>query len=287
MKDYYEKNKEEFLIPPSINIEYIHLPYPSEITEEQRTAATEKMKQIVMDLNGGVLLEEVSKKYDLPIQESGFFSKEQPDLTLGWSYELLQKVFELNEGQMSPPIETTKGYYLLRVKEKRDAYVPDFNDALPRVMEVLKNTKAKEKARAQAQKDLERFKEALSTDLTQDAVTVAKTLGLPVQEPVSFKRGQYIQGIGVSKEFQDTAFALSKENPISDVIEITKGFCFLHLEEFIGIDQQKYLEEKDAFAETLLEKKKNEVFTDFLSRLRASANLENNLEKPSDFPING
>ena len=95
---------------------------------------------------------------------------------------------------------------------------------------------------------------------------------------VTVKRNQYLPEIGFSDNFQNTAFALTSENPLADtVVEISNGACLLHLKSRTPIDEEKYKTESPAVAERLLAEKKNATFNNFVARLRASANLQSRL----------
>ena len=107
----------------------------------------------------------------------------------------------------------------------------------------------------------------------------AAALNLTVTQTTFFNKGQYLPNIGIAKEFQETAFALNDQNKISEVVETEKGTAILHLDQRGPLNQEEFLKEKDQFAKTLTEERKNDAFNDFLSLLRIKANLLDNVSK--------
>ena len=136
---------------------------------------------------------------------------------------------------------------------------------------------AKDVALAKTQEYLETITEELNKTKLKDFPKTAKTLGLEIHQTPVFNRGQYLPQIGISKVFQEAAFALTEENNISDVVEITKGYCILHLDNYIPIEESEYELAKEDLAQTISAEKQNAVFGDFVSQLRVASNLVDNI----------
>ena len=276
---YYEQHKESFRLPPAINIQYLNIEYPADANDQGKSDAALQAKKIFEELRANPDLEKIGKKYNLAVNESGFISREQPNLKVGLSFEVLQAAFDLAVNQISEPIETSKGYCVLKVKEKRDAYIPGFQEANEKVNEAVLLEKAREIAKQKGEEYLRQIKEALGNKPEGNFTEAAAALGLKTNQTPFFSRGQYLPTVGLSKEFQDTAFSLDDQNKISTLIETAKGYCVLHLDSRLPVDKEKFAKEKEVFAAALQAQKKGEVFTHFLGRLRASANLQDNISK--------
>ncbi len=289
IEQYYLDHKNQFLSPPSVNVEYLVLPFPKKAADseesqdpwqENEDLPTEdiaaKAWEIFNKLQQAPDLKGISETYQLPIQESGFFNIEQPNLKIGWSYELLQKIFQLDPGQMIEPIETAEGYLILKLKEKRDTYIPELPEIKEKVKESFLLEGAKKIAQVQAGHQWKVIKEKSSS---QPFPEIAEGLGLQVQQTPLFKRGEYIPAIGLAREFQEAAFSLQNENKISDVIEIGKGFCILHLDTFEAMNSEEYQKTKEEYSKKILEGRRNEAFQDFLTLLRLRASIEDNMSK--------
>jgi len=283
MSQYYNDHKSEFLAPPSINVEYITLKFsedpdgPEAEEKEKLMAKADEIYEILFDEEDDFA--GVAKKNNLSVETSGFFSREQPLLTIGWPFELFQKSFELEEDDVSDPIETAKGIYILRLKEKRESYIPEFEDVKDKITEALEIDSAQKTAHQKAQQALEELQtKTLSADGNFDFKIFAESVGLKVQETTPFQRGDYLPTIGISREFQETAFALSDQNTVSDsVVKTAKGYCILQFESYLPVDEEQFKAEKGALTQQLTAKKKNDTFNDFQTRLRLKARLVDNI----------
>jgi len=276
---YYEEHKGDFFVPPMINLQYIFLPFPKESEKGDFPAITAQADNIAEDIKNNLNLNEIAPKYSLPLEESGFFSFEQPNMNLGWSFDLLSKVLELKINQITGPIKTSKGYYVLKLINKKESSIPDFKDIRPKVEQAFKLSKAQEVTGKKAEEVQTKIKEALSSNSAGDFKTAAEGLGLKVEETAAFSHGEYLPTIGVAEEFQTAAFALKEKNEISSVVKIAKGYALIALKEFTPINEEQFTKKKDTFTKDLLTKKKGEAFSTFIKDLRTKSQLEDNISK--------
>ena len=276
---YYEQHKEEFRLPPTINIQYLSLEYPPDAQTAQKADTEAKARNIFDALQNVPDLQKMGEKYGVKALESGFFSMEQPNLNIGWSFELLQRAFNLEANQISEPIETSKGYYILKLKEKRDSYVPDYQEVEQKVNDALILEKARKIAQQKGDDYLNQIKDKLEKNPQIDFNAVANSLGLKVDQTPLFSRSQYLPTIGLSKEFQEVAFSLDDKHKISGLVETVKGYCILYRDKYVPIDKDKFEKEKEEFRNDLLTQIKNKVFNSFLAHLRIKASLQSNTTK--------
>ena len=279
LQAYYDQNKNNFSVPMTVNIEYLSLPYTENITPDEKHKIQDKMDIAAEELKTKPDLAEVGKKYGIELQESGFFSQEQPNMKLGWSYELLQKAFALSPGQVSDTIETPEGCFILRNKESRPPHVPPFDEIQDKIKETLTLNKAKEIAKSKAADQFKLIQKNLANNPNKKLNDVAAEYNLKLEQTPFFAKGEYLPNIGISKDFQDAAFTLDDKNNLSQPLEIAKGFCILHLDGREPLNQETYQKEKNQFAQTLLGDKKNQAFNDFIALLRIKANLQDNIAK--------
>lgn len=277
LKNFYEQHEHSFRLPPMINVEYLTLPFAENIPLEEKNKIEEKINQIYEELKKNPDLKNVGAKYSLNVQESGFFSQEQPNLKIGWSYELLKKSFELTKEAISSPIETTEGYYILKLKERHSSYIPEFLEIQEKIKDAVLGEKAKQIAGTKAAEILKTMKETLQQAPDKKFNELADSMGLTVAQTPLFSKGEYLPNIGVSRDFQDAAFSLNEQNKLSDVVETPKGFAILY---FLGRQEAReedFLKEKDQFTQNLLEEKRSEAINEYLSVLRIKANLQDNI----------
>jgi len=303
IKQYYQDHNEEFLEPPSVNVQYLNLdfPQPEEPAEdaELESADTtnqedqlEEEKDKVRDLADAIFqdllinpdMEKIAKRYGLKVETSGFFSMEQPNLTLGWSYDLLRRIFEMDLSEVNDPIETTTGLSIVQVNEKRDSYTPEFKEVQDKVGEAVTGEMAKDIALEKTEEYLEAMKEEINKTKLKDFPAAAKALGLEIHQTPIFNRDQYLPQVGISKDFQEAAFSLTDDNKLSDVVEITKGYCVLHLDNYVPIEEGEYEKAKEELALSISQEKQNAIFGDFVAQLRIESGLVNNIPELTTLP---
>jgi len=294
-EQYFENHKSEFLMPPTVNVQYLTLDFP-EVTEsaeeaaqkesmafeEEKDLVREKAESVFQELLINPDMADVARQYNLTMQTSGFFSMEQPNLALGWSYDLLDKIFKMKENDVNEPFEISSGLLIVQIKEKRGSYTPEFNEVSEKAREAVMNEGARKIAEAKTGEYLDAIEGELDKSKLRDFPKAAKALKLEIHQTPVFSRGQYLPQIGISKEFQEAAFQLTKDKKISDVVETATGYCILHLDNYIPVENSEYEKSKEELAQTLAREKQNTVFGDFVAQLRLEANLENNLPQLRD-----
>jgi peptidyl-prolyl cis-trans isomerase D len=330
-QNYYEQHKNEFLVPPTISVEYISLDFPPPagslsaegspplarppsasltkgglaakaggltaqpepakeesqketaaaeaptVTEEMKRPVREKANAIFQDLLVNPDMQAAGGKHSAEVRSSGFFSMEQPDLALGWPYELLIKLFQMDKNAVNDPFETPRGMLITQVKGKKDAYIPEYKDITKKVTEALRKDKAKAIARAKTEEYLKLVQDAFARTELKDFAQTVKSLGLEVRQTPIFGRGEYLPLVGISKEFQDAAFALTEQNNLSGVVATETGYSVVHLDSRVPADEKQFEERKQSLSEKLLNERRTQAFNGFLSDLRLKAKITSNL----------
>ncbi len=281
-KEFFLKNKDLFMTPEKIKVEYIKIPYPAaegdDVSEEAKDDTFAKALDAAYLLNEGTDWDQVASEYDTTVTVSDFFSMEQPDLKLG-SYEVIQTVFELKDGQISDPLETDTGYIIARIKQRQQPYVPDYTSVQDKVKEAWIKTKAKDIAGEKAKAAYTAIKEAAGQFKNPDFAKIAKDLGFEIRQTPMFSRQDYLPTIGISRDFMTAAFSLTKENPLSQAVPVAKGWAVLYLDQRQQIDEKQYEKDKDKTAREILFEKKSRVFSEFLGQLRLRSGLVDLISK--------
>jgi len=281
-KNYYLENKEMFLTPEKIMVEYIKIPFPEETEETVSDDVKEEIFDKAMDaaflLNDGSEWDAVAAEYETSLEVSDFFSMEQPDLKLG-SYAVIQSIFQLRKDQISEPLETTTGFIIARVKDRQAAHVPDYKSSQTVVKEAWIKNKAMDITGQQAAETLTTIEETFAKFKNPDFAKITKELGLEIHQTPLFARKEYLPTIGISRDFEAAAFSLTENNRLSKTVPVAKGWTILHLDSRQGIDEAEYEKKKDEVAQKILFDKKNRVFSEFLGQMRLRANLEDMISK--------
>jgi len=136
MERYYLSHKERFLLPEEIRIGSIYIPFKSSDSVDSIQQVRNIMKDILADLKNNVSFEDIKEKYSKSLQvyvdsDIGFVKKGE------LMKELDRVVFDLGVGDVSEPIETPGGIYIIKVLEKKERDFIPFQDARNIVEDML------------------------------------------------------------------------------------------------------------------------------------------------------
>jgi len=253
LKDYFLKNSIEFKQPLSFNLEYLALD------------SIEKIKNF--RLNKKDDLKRIAKSYNLTIQETGLFGQTDPIPGVGWQEQISNLLPKLKTGDILPVIEIDKRYYLLRLKEKKDPYIPQFQDVKDKVKEVFVRNKTRDIAGKKMNDCLKKLNDVYAANPKEaDFDKIAKEFALKSSSTDLFRFGSYIEGIGASDKIFTIANNL-KDAGFSDIIEMPSGFYIIKVKSKVPVDEKKFAEEKETFGKKLLAEKKQEFFSKFMGEL--------------------
>jgi peptidyl-prolyl cis-trans isomerase D len=271
IKSTFEKSKEKFKVPPQINASYVTIEFKENTPAEEKTKANEKLKHcLALAKTKG--FKEATQETGLEVKETGLFGFEDPIPGLGWMPQVSGLLFDLPSGAFSKIIELSRGTYLFKIKEKKDAYLPEFAEAKNKVKETLILKKSEEVARQKAQEYLSKINEAVPASSFEK---IAQENHLTVKETPLFAHDGYIPELGMAESLKEAAFKLKKGEVLKEVMELEQGFYVLKSLETVPFDEEKYKKEKDDFAKQLLDQKRTKVFNEFFTNLRNHANLVN------------
>ncbi|MDD2751887.1 MAG: SurA N-terminal domain-containing protein [Candidatus Omnitrophica bacterium] len=257
---YFQKNQYLFKRPLSFNIEYVAF-------NKDDPATNEKLKNLLTALKRKDDFTKTAKDFGLSLKETGLFAENDPLPGIGWLPQISAVLAKSNAGKYIEPVEVDKSIYVLRVKERKEPFIPDFESAKDKVKETFLKEESKKIAQEKINSALEKLnslpgKKAKPADFEQ----TAKLLGLKTATTGFFKFGSYIEGIGASDSFFTPAQNL-KDGEFSQIINMPSGFFIVKVKETKPIDEKKFAVEKDSFKEKLLLQKKQEYFTKFLEEL--------------------
>ncbi len=277
IRTYYKNHKSEFMQPPRINVHYLSWPYPPEATQDDKDEILDEALEVAIDLRENPDLAAVAQTYELELQSTGFFSMEKPVLREGWSFSLIQQLFQKDVGFISDPVETAQGIDILQISAQKEAEIPEFDAIAQQAQTAWIQSQARELAQKDASQYLQRIRTELDKQNRESFVQFAKDNGLDISQTPIFTRNQYLPKLGPAGDFKAAAFKLEPEQPISPVVATAKGYAILHLDSKIPVDIEKFEKEKTSIAEEILSQKGTEAFNEFISQLRQEARLEDNI----------
>ncbi len=285
IENYYTSNKETFLITSEAEISEEEPQYKAlaDVKEEIETSLLKQLAKdfaldqaviIEQEINDGTTLDIAASKNNIEIKETGLFAANQSIPEIGWNFQFLKTAFNLQENDVSEITEMPDGYYILRLKERKESYIPEFAETKEKVKQAYIATEAVELAKSKAAEYQIDFKNRMATG--ESFKDVAKSLDLNVTETDFFSYNDYVQSIGKSPEFNNAAFTLN-EGEVSKAIPTSKNLIILTLEDKTSIDLKQFESDKEEFSKKALQIKQGEIFQVWFGNLLEEANLQSNV----------
>ena len=209
-------------------------------------------------------LEEISEKFSLKINESGFIGLNDPIAEVGWESDVNQMAFSLEKGQVSLPLDVEKGILIFEKKDHREAYIPALEEMNDQVKEKLVAESAKNEA--------QRFTKDLLLEIKDKSINDLKKLALikklEFKETDYFKYYDYIEGLGLDKAVSEAVFSLEIDQIYLEPIFLASGAFIIQLKELTKIDQDDYETRKQIYTDLIKQNKGIAEKIKFLAKLK-------------------
>ncbi len=208
-KQYYESHKEDFAQKASVELRQIRVGVPYKANDAQKAEAKKKIEAIAKTVTPENFAGTAKKQSDDEFASKGGM--------VGWITRgtleppLEAALDQLAPGKVSDPIETSFGYFLLLVQDKKTESTQTVEQAKPKIAETLASEKVRKEYAEGLRKKWEELLAAgkpLEPELAKVKITPKKT------GPFSLGQG-YIPNIGQAEPMLDAVFALSLKDPIS------------------------------------------------------------------------
>jgi len=143
LEDYYNANKEKFVRPESFRIRHILIAVTSTATDEETKVIKDKAMDVLKRAKAGEAWAELAYNYSNdPYRVKGG--------DLGWVHkgrlepEIEDVAFKLKVGEISEIIETTDGYHIVKLEDKRQTEQSSFADVKDSLKKKLEAKRYKE-----------------------------------------------------------------------------------------------------------------------------------------------
>lgn len=214
----------------------------------------------------GADLAAAAKSLGTGIAETPLFTAAAPPATLSGEAAVLKRAFTLKPDELGGPVETPKGIYLIKLKERKPAAVPPLAQIKAQVEKSAASDKAQELAKQKAEAALAAFAKNSSPAKVQET----GTFGFSDKSPV-------IPKIGPSPEIMEAAFSLTAQAPAAKTpFKIGDRWYAIRLKSRIAADTATFQQTKEQLKKAMLPKKQQEVLDAWLKDLKAKAKIETN-----------
>ncbi|MCH7504181.1 peptidyl-prolyl cis-trans isomerase [PVC group bacterium] len=214
------------------------------------------------------LIKNLASVWERPLHTSPWFS-EVDTIDEKWYFpELIEEALSLEVGEPgSLAYENQESFYVFQVTQKREAYLPSFDEVYLDVDKLLLNSKAFKAAKAKAIQDRQLINTILQ-ESDQTIETALKNLKLPSVGPKSIFYGGTIREFQDETELAPFAFSVGQE-AISPPLKISDGFVLVYVtKRSFAEDLDSNPEAKTKIQNQLRLKKAAMLFEDWKAHLR-------------------
>jgi len=273
---HFEENTSDYKKPDSEEMPVLNEEIKKGISEK---LAADRKRFLAEELGYRVLdkaldkknLDDIAISFALQVKETGFFNMQQEIPGIGWSYDFTKKGFELRPEEIANLIiKTDDAYCIIQLKERKESYIPKFEGARDSVLDAFIKNESVRLAEKKANKSyLEITNKIKQGKSFKEAV---EEIGLKLQETELITRDDYIPGLGPAGDFANTSMSL-EDGEIGKPIKMLDGWVILKSEEYQGVDESKFTEEKDEFEKKIMAQKKQTAFDEWFEELKRRANF--------------
>lgn len=268
LKAYYDGHQREYSSPAAVELRQIRVGIPFQASAEKKAEAKKKIEAIAKEVKSDNF-EAMAKKHsdDEHAKKGGL---------VGWVNRGTQEramedaIGKLQPGEVSAPVETSFGYYLLQVKETRPESVKPLESVKTDIAKALWKEKRAadfiEKKRTEWEKKLASGK-SIEAELKASSIEIKKT------GPFSLGQG-YIPQIGQADDILDAVFRLSRENPIAPKLYASgNDHYFIKLETVEGPKAADVVANRESVASSLTTQLQSTFLTKWIETLKEGSTI--------------
>jgi peptidyl-prolyl cis-trans isomerase D len=291
IKKHYDAHKAELKTDEKRKVEYVSLALTDEekkLTGKERIEALQKLSDRATDftqtlLEKGADFKQAAAKFQLPVHETGEFTKTEPDPQLKVDAQLGAAAFKLSTQEPnSDPIQVADGFYILHLAGIAEARPLTLEEARPKIVDTIKKSKARELMSTKGAEVVQQLREA-------------KNSGQPLEAAIQ-KVGGKAEKVPpfsiIEEEKPKSQDQEPKKNEPADLPAIKQAVAFLNAGEvsdflpasengFIAILEKREpladgsaAEKKAAFEKRLLDNKRRIVLMEWLRDRGQAAGLQ-------------
>ncbi len=233
--------------------------YQKLLAEKARKEALRAAAKAREMLKKGLSLDKVARKLGVKLVVTPLLARNESIPGVISSSKVLQVAFTLSQGEFSDIVRTPQGFYIVRVMEKRESYVPPLDQVKDKVIRALKLKKAqamlgKEGAQLARLAQSEGWKKAI------------KDLGLKGLKPKSSSYFSRVQERVWGKELIKKAFSMDKGS--FDWVKSGGNVVVFRLVDRKGVSDAVVAQLTPRISTMLMDKRKRELLDEWLRELR-------------------
>ena len=239
--------------------------------ERAQAQAADLAERLAKEVTKPADLDKVAKAQGLTVQESGFFSREEPIVGLGPAPEAASRAFEMKEGEVAGPLRASRGFVFETFVAKQDPYVPNVEEVKDRVRDEVIKQKARDLSKQKATELAAKLKSA------PDFEKAAKAAGVEAKTTELIPRDSPLPDIGLSPAVDTAAFSLPV-GAVSDPVATDNATAIVKVLEKQEVSADEWQNNKDRFRDEILADRRNRFFAAYMAKAKQKMKIEVNRE---------
>src|SRR5919198_603560 len=169
VQKHFDAHKAELKTDEKRKVEFVSLALTDEekkLTGKERIDALQKLSDRATDftqalLEKGADFKQAASKFQLPVHETGEFTKAEPDPQLKADAQLGSAAFKLSmQEPNSDPVQVADGFYILHLAGITEARPLTLEEAKPKIVDTIKKSKARELMSTKGAEVVQQLREA-------------------------------------------------------------------------------------------------------------------------------
>ncbi len=266
-QEFYQKNIDRYMVKGDITpFEKVADRVKADLLRSKASEEAYETAADVMHKGGGSSdLKAIASKLGATVHTTPLFDATHPPAEFGADADLIKRIFGAKEGEITGPVDTPRGLFILKVTEQKPADVPPLAQIRAQVEARAAADKARDLARAKA--------EAALAQLAKGGAGLA----VHTTPAFGFSAKGDVPGIGPSPEIMNAAFDLTTAAPAAKTpFKVGDSWYAVSLKSRTEASAADFAKVKDEIKKTLLPKKQDEALTAWIKGLRAKATIEIN-----------
>jgi peptidyl-prolyl cis-trans isomerase D len=241
-----------------------------QLTYERAQAEVQSLGEAVAkEITSPADLDRVAKARGLTVQESGFFTRDEPIAGFGPAPEITDAAFTLKDRSVSGPVRTARGVVFFTTTGRQDSKIPTLAEVKDKVRDDALMQKARELAKTRA--------ESLASGLSANFAAAAKSAGLEVKSTEIVARGTAWPDVGISPAVDDAVFQQSVGG-VTKPIATDGGTVIARV-----VDRQETMPEdlakaRDGLKKELLTDRRTKFFSAYMLKARERMKIQVNAD---------
>jgi len=206
-----------------------------------------------------ISLDDLAKQFNLDVAETAPVSATEPLFYFGNAPAVKDELFRLQQGQVSMPLKTDRGYVVITLKAVTSAHAGTFEEERNKVLADVKREKAVQLAKAKAE-ELERHVRG-----GEKFDSAAKAAGLEAKTSELLARSGSIPGVGSGKQLGE-AFQM-KQGDVAPAKNVGSNWLVYRVSEKVEPNPADFETQKKALTDAVLQDKRSLAFQSFRTAL--------------------